>query len=95
MCDTYYVVDDVKNLDGREISGEIDYAIDVSNKFNVLCESELEDNKSQKNVEYCLAATAVKISQIKKIGEWRVRKVGREIFLLLNKSKKTYGNWKK
>ena len=86
MCDTYYVVDDVKNLDGREISGEIDYAIDVSNKFNVLCESELEDHKSQKNMEYCLAATAVKNFSNKE--NWRVRKVGREIFLLLNKSKK-------
>ena len=82
-CDAYSVVDDVKNLDKKD---EVSYAIDVSNKFNVLSESNLEAKSSVNNVEYCLAATVVKNFSNKET--WKVREVGRQKkFLLLNKSK--------
>ena len=49
------VVDDVKNLIG-EMKKSVSYAIDVSNKFKVLSESNLQ---SRSTVDCCLAATVV------------------------------------
>ena len=84
-CDAYSVVDDVKNLDKKD-EVEVSYAIDVSNKFNVFSESNLEIKSSVNNVEYCLSATVVKNFSNKET--WKVREVGRQKkFLLLNKSK--------
>ena len=51
-CDTYSVIDDVKNLIERV---RVDaYAVEVRNKFNCLKEAELENR-----VECCLAAQVV------------------------------------
>ena len=81
-CDTYSVIDEVKNLNERE---KVDtYLVEVYNIFNYLKEAELENRV---DAYCCLAAQVVKKCTSNNKGV-QVQTLGKDNIILVKESKK-------